>query len=128
MHPNEQLVRTQIEHFLAGNIAGWLEVVSEDLVVHVPPGHQLSGDYKRADVFVEKFIGKVMEFTGGVQVEVHDIFASDQYGVGIYTIRTQRDGTPYEWRHVNVYEFAEGKISVIWWTPFDQAKVAELFA
>lgn len=127
MHPNEQLARTQVEHFIAGNIPGWLETVSEDLVVHVPPGHQLSGDYKGAQAFVEKFIGRVMELTGGVQLEVHDVLASDDHAVGLYTIRTQREGSTYEWPHVNVYHFRDGKIREIWWTPFDQTKVAALF-
>ncbi len=128
MHPNEQLVRKQVEHFIAGNIPGWLETVSEDLVVHVPPGHPLSGDYSGSQQFVEKFIGKVMELTGGVQVEIHDILASDDHGVGLYKLRTERDGTAYEWPHVNIYHFNGGKISEIWWTPFDQEKVAALLA
>ena len=128
MHPNEQLVRRQVEAFIAGDIPGWLDTVSEDLVVHIPPGHQLSGDYHGGQHFVESFIGKVMELTGGVQVEIHDILASDDHGVGLYRIRTQRDGTSYEWSHVNVYHVTAGKISEIWWTPVDQAKVAALFS
>ena len=128
MHPNEQLVRKQIEHFIAGNIPGWLETVSEDVVIHIPPGHQLSGDYRGGQPFVEKFIGKVMELTGGVQVEIHDILASDEHGVGLYKLRTERDGAAYEWSHVNVYHFSGGKISEIWWTPFDQEKVAKLLS
>ncbi len=128
MHPNEQLVRAQVEHFMAGNISGWLEAVSADLVVHVPPGHELSGDYHGSQHFVENFLGRVMELTGGVQLEPHDIVASDDHGFGLYTIRTQRDGTTYEWRHVNVYGFRGGKITEIWWMPFDQEKVAALFA
>lgn len=128
MHPNEQLVRTQVEAFIAGDIPAWLDTVADDLLVHIPPGHQLSGDYAGSQQFVETFIGSVMELTGGVQLEIHDILASDEHGIGLYSIRTQRDGTPYEWSHVNIYHFADGKISEIWWTPFDQAKVAELFS
>lgn len=128
MHPNEQLVRTQVQCFIAGDIQGWLDVVSDDLVVHVPPGHRLSGEYKGSQQFVERFIGKVMELTGGVHLEVHDVLASDDHAVGLYTIRTERDGSTYEWQHVNVYHVADGKITEIWWTPFDQTKVAALFA
>lgn len=127
MHPNERLIRTQIERFIAGDISGWLALCTEDLVVHVPAGHRLSGTYEGAQTFVENFIGKVMELTGGVQLEPHHFFANDDVGVGIYTIRTQRDGVNYEWQHVNVYHFRDGKIAKIWWTPFDQAKVAALF-
>jgi ketosteroid isomerase-like protein len=128
MHPNEQLIRRQVESFIAGNIAGWLETVSDDLVVHVAPGHPLSGDYRGGQQFVERFIGKVMEITGGVNLEVHDIVASDEHGVGLYTVRTQRGGKTYEWSHTNVYHCRDGKITEIWWTPFDQAKVAELLS
>jgi len=127
MHANERLIRAQVERFIAGDIAGWLALCTSDLLVHVPAGHQLSGTYEGAQTFVEKFIGKVMALTGGVQVEPHDFFASDDRGVGIYTIRTQRNGVKYEWRHVNLYQFRNGKIAEIWWTPVDQAKVAALF-
>ncbi len=128
MHQHEQLVRTQVEAFIAGDIPAWLETVSDDLVVHVPAGHQLSGDYHGSQQFVEKFIGTVMELTGGVELEVHDVLASDEHGVGLYRIRTQRDGTAYEWPQVNVYHFDGGRISEIWWTPVEQEKVAALFA
>lgn len=128
MHPSEQLVREQVAHFIAGNIPGWLGVVSDDLVVHVPPGHQLSGDYHGAQKFVEQFIGTVMQLTGGVQLEIHDVLASDDHAVGLYRIRTERDGKAYEWAHVNVYHVEGGKIREIWWTPADQSKVAELFS
>lgn len=128
MHPNEQVIRTQVERFIAGDIPGWLETVSDDLVVHIPPGHQLSGDYHSGQEFVEKFIGRVVELTGGVHVEIHDVLASDDHGVGLYMNRTQRDGTTYEWAHVNVYHFGDGKITEIWWTPTDQEKIAALFS
>lgn len=128
MHPNETIVRTAVEHFRAGNVPGLLEVFADDLVVHVPPGHQLSGDYKGGKEFIEKFVGKVMELTGGVQLEPHDIFASDDHAVGLYTIRAERDGVAYEWSHVNVYHLGGGKIKEFWWTPFDQQKVAALLA
>ena len=97
-------------------------------MVHVPLGHPLSGDYSGSQQFVEKFIGKVMELTGGVQVEIHDILASDDHGVGLYKLRTERDGAAYEWPHVSIYHFNGGKISEIWWMPFDQEKVAALLA
>lgn len=128
MHPNEQIIRKQIERFCAGDIPGWAALCRSDLVVHIPPGHTLSGDYKGSQEFVERFIGNVMKRTGGVQLTPHHFFANDERGVGIYTIRTQRDGVNYEWQHVNVYAFRDGKISEIWWTPFDQAKVAKLLA
>ena len=128
MHPNEQLVRKQVESFIAGDIPGWLSAVSEGLVVHIPEGHRLSGEYKGSQAFVETFIAKLMEITGGIQLEIHDVLASDGHAVGLYTITTQRDGTPYEWSHVNVYHFADGKISEIWWVPADQSKVAALLA
>jgi hypothetical protein len=48
--------------------------------------------------------------------------------VGLYTIRAERNGAVYEWRHVNVYHVRGGQITEFWWTPFDQQTVAELFA
>ncbi len=128
MHPNAEIVLKSVEYFKAGNIAGLLEVFADDLVVHVPPGHQLSGEYKGNRQFIEQFIGKVMELTEGVQLEIHDVLASDDHAVGLYKIRAERGGTVYEWQHVNVYHLGGGQITEFWWTPFNQQTVAELFA
>jgi ketosteroid isomerase-like protein len=128
MHPNAEVVHKSVEYFKAGNIPGLLEVFAKDLVVHVPPGHQLSGEYRGRQQFIERFIGRVMELTEGVQLESHEVLASDDHAVGLYTIRAERKGTVYEWRHVNVYHDSGGQITEIWWTPFDQQTVADLFA
>lgn len=127
MHPNERLIRTQVESFIAGDIPAWLETVADDLVVHVPDGHQLSGDYHGSQRFIEQFVGRVMELTGGVQLEIHDILADDEHAVGLYRITTQRDGEAYQWAHVNVYHVRDELIREIWWTPVDQQQVAALF-
>lgn len=128
MHRNEKIIRRLVDHFIAGNIEGFVGMLTDDVVVHVPAGHQLSGDYKGPKEFVEKFVGRVMELTGGVQLEKHDILASDDHAVGLYTIRTQRNGISYEWQHVNVYHVRDGKVAEFWWTPFDQPAVSRLFA
>lgn len=129
MHRHEKLVREQIQAFIDQDVPAWRALVTDDLTVHVPSGHPLSGDYRGADEFMARFFGPVMERTGGVEVaDVHDVLASDDHAVGLYRMRSQRDGKPYEWLHTNIYHFSDGLISEIWWNPFDEQTVAELLA
>lgn len=123
MHHHERLVRTQIEDFQKGDIEGWLSCVADDLVVHVAPGHRLLGDYHGSQQFIEQFMGPVMELTGGVEAEPHDVLASDEHAVSLFTIRAQRNGIDYEWRLVDVYHIKDGKIAEMWWNPFDKDTV-----
>lgn len=129
MHANEQVIRTALGAFTSGDMDGFSDVISDDIVVHVPGNHQLAGEYKGKDEFLGKFIAKAIELTGGsVQIEAHDFLASDDHAVGVYVMRAERDGRSAEWRHINVYHVGDGKITEVWWNPFDRETVDELFA
>jgi ketosteroid isomerase-like protein len=129
MHPNEQLIRQALDAFLAGNVEAFAQTLSDDFVIHIPGTHPLAGDYKGRESFLGEFIGRVMELTGGtLQIEVHDVLASDDHAAGIYVFRAQRDGQSAEWHHVNVYHVRDGKIAEVWWNPVEQDVVDRLLA
>ncbi len=120
----EQVLRQVYEAFGAGDMERLAELFAEDVVVHVPPGLPISGDYNSRDEFFSGMLGKVVDTLGGPpQLEVLDILASEDHAVGLLHIRAQRDGTSYEWRHVNVYHIRDGQVTEFWWTPFDQEAV-----
>jgi hypothetical protein len=37
----------------------------------------------------------------------------------LYTIHVERNRTAYEWRHTNTYRVIDGRITVLWWSPFE---------
>jgi ketosteroid isomerase-like protein len=126
MRQNEQVVRDAVDAFKAGDVERFAGLLADNVVVHVPPGLPVSGDYRSRDEFLNGMVGKVVGALGGPpQIEVHDFVSSDDHVVGLYTIRAQRGDKNYEWRHVNVYHVSGGKITEFWWSPFDQEVVKQ---
>lgn len=120
MNDNEQTVRGAFEAFASGDMATVQSIFADDIVVHVPPGLPISGDHHGWDGFVHGMLTRlVAALDGPPQVEVHDFTASDEHVVGLYTIHVERNHDAYEWRHTNTYCVADGRITELWWSPFD---------
>lgn len=120
MNENVQVVREAVKAFQAGDLEALQSHFADDVVVHVPPGLPISGDHRGWEAFISDMLGKVVAALGGPpQLEVHDFTSSGDHVVGLYTITAQRNGTTYQWPHVNVYHVAEGRIAEFWWNPFD---------
>ncbi len=120
MNENERTVRQAVDAFVAGDMDTLRTLFADDVVVHVPPGLPMSGDHQGFDAFMSDMLGTLVGALGGPpQLEVHDFTSSDDHVVGLYRVRAERDGTAYEWPHVNVYHVANGRITEFWWNPFD---------
>lgn len=117
MHANEKVLRAALDAIAARDPVAFAEVAADDMVVHVPGRSRLAGDLRGRGVFG----AKVRELTGGtLTIETHDVLASDDHAVGIYTMRVDCGDGSVEWRHVNVYHIREGKIVEVWQNPFEQ--------
>lgn len=126
MRQNEKVVRDALDAFISGDIERLSGFLTDDLVVHVPDGLPIGGEYHSRDEFLGGMLGKVVAALGGPpQLEVHDITSSDDHVVGIYTISATKGGTRYEWRHTNIYHVTGDKISEFWWNPYDHETVKE---
>jgi ketosteroid isomerase-like protein len=125
LHPNERILRRALAALAAGDTGAVAEVIADDVVVHFPGASALAGDHRGRGALG----ALVRALTGnGLEVEAHDVLASDGHAVGIYRMRARRDGRPVEWRHVNVYHIRDGKIVEVWQHPFDQAVVEACFS
>lgn len=121
MNRNEQVVREAVDAFIAGEMHTLKSILADDVVVHAPPGLPISGEHRGWDAFMTNMLGKVVAALGGPpHLEVHDFTSSDDHVVGLYTIRAERNGSTFEWPHMNVYHVSDERITEIWWTPFDQ--------
>lgn len=128
-HPNATVIETALKAFQSGDQEGFVALLADDIVVHVPGSHQLSGDYKGKQEFLTGFIAKAMELTAGnITIERHDILGGDEHVVGIYTFGIKREGRSFSWPHVNVYHVRDGKIAEVFWTPFEQAEVEKFLS
>ncbi len=120
MNDNEKTVRQACEAFTSGDMETVKSIFADDVVVHVPSGLPMSGDHHGWDAFVNDMLTRlVASLDGPPQLDARDFTASDDHVVGLYTIHAERNHIAYEWRHTNTYRVIDGRISELWWSPFD---------
>ncbi len=92
-HPNAAHIRELFAAFRNGDVAAIERVVPGDTVWHFPGrAGRLAGAHRgRAAIFA--FLGRVVELTGGTfELELHDVLASDNWAVALFTGRAERNG------------------------------------
>jgi len=126
MHANEKLLRMVIEARLAGDRQRLGEGgMHPDVLIHFPGRSRLAGDHRGPGALNEAAIA----ITGNpLMLDVHDVMASDDHAVGVYTITARRPGATLSWRHMNLYLVRDERIVEVWQHPFDQGLVDAFFA
>jgi ketosteroid isomerase-like protein len=127
-HPNEDRMRKGYEAFMAGDMTALDQLLTDDVVWHVPGRHSLAGDYEGKQA-VFGFFAKNMEMTGGTfRLELHDILANDEHGVALVVATGEREGNRLEDRQVHVLHVREGKVAEFWAHPGDAYAVDEFLS
>lgn len=118
-HPNEDLIRRGYEAFSRADVPTMSELLTDDVVWHVPGHGPLAGDHEGKDAVLAMF-ARLAEITGGTfRIEVHDILANDEHGVALQRATAERGGKSWEGISVQVFHFRDGKASESWLHPFD---------
>lgn len=63
-HPNEAVVRRAYEAQARGDIEGYIDLLSEDFVLHIPGRSQIAGDYRGKEE-VRRHFREIAEISGG---------------------------------------------------------------
>ena len=85
-----------------------LAACSDQITFQVPGKSRLAGKYTKSNV-VQEFATKLKELSNGsLQIEVHDILASDRHATVLASDRITRDGKTIELRTVHVWRFENG--------------------
>jgi len=109
-HPKETWLQELYARFAAGDLAGFLDGCTDDVVFAVPGYASVSGTYRR-DTF-EAWIGGVIGRTGGTfREDVLDVVANDEHGVLLLLHLFDRDDQHYEYQTAHLVEFRDGKIA-----------------
>lgn len=113
-HPHSQLLEKLYADFSKGDLRAVLDACSDQMTFQVPGKSPLAGKYDKK-TFVPGFAAKLQELSGGtLQLEVHDIMASDRHAVALATAKLTRGGKTLEYRTVHVWRFEGGK-PVAWY-------------
>jgi uncharacterized protein len=127
-HPNEDLIRRGYDAFSRGDMDTLRELFHPDIVWHAPGRSQLSGDHRGVDTVLGYF-ARTMELTGGAfRVEVHDVVANDEHGVGLHKVYAERQGRSLEDNSTLVFHVRDGKVTEVWQYWADLYAADELFA
>lgn len=119
-HPNEAPVRRAYEAQARGDIEGYIDLLSENFVLHIPGRSQIAGDYRGKEE-VRRHFREIAEISGGTfRTEIHDILASDDHDVGLVNARAERDGRLVDLPRVHVWHVRDGQLAELWLHPVDQ--------
>jgi ketosteroid isomerase-like protein len=119
-HPNEILVRKVYEAQGRGDIDGYLELLSDDFVLHIGGRSQIAGEYRGKEEVRRHFQEIAQLSRGTFRTEVHDALASDEHVVGLLNARAEREGVPVDLPRVHVWHVSDGSLSELWVHPADQ--------
>ncbi len=119
---NVDVVRSYIDAVGRFDLETAGELVSEDVVMHIPGRSPMSGEIRGRDGLIGMF-ERTREMAGGQMPvpDVHDITASDDHVVALLT----RTLLGVEARAAIVYHVMDGKITEIWPHEQDQYSLDE---
>ncbi len=127
-HPNEDLIRQGYDAFSRGDMDTLRALFHPGIVWHAPGRSQLSGDHQGVDAVLGYF-ARTMELTGGsFRVEVHDVVANDEHGVGLRKVYAERGGQALEDNTTLVFHLRDGRVTEVWQYRADPYAADELFA
>jgi uncharacterized protein len=127
-HPNEDLIRRGYDAFSRGDMQILHDLFHPDVVWHAPGRGLLAGDHQGVDAVLGYF-GRTMELTdGNFRVEVHDVVANDEHGVGLNSVHAERGGRTLEDNNTLVFHVRDGKVTEVWQYWSDQYAADELFS
>lgn len=118
-HPNVEILQRFYAAMSRRDVAGMLELCSDDVTFQVPGRSRLAGKFTRA-TFGPQFVEKVSELSGATfAADLHDILASDQHGLVLTTNTLTRAGARQEYRAVHVWRIQGGKLLAWYLYPRD---------
>ncbi len=123
-HPNAALIERMYAALAEGNYPPILtELFSEDVVWHLPGAHPLSGDHRGRDA-----VFAAMRTFEGIQLELHDVLASDEHAVALLRARGSRKEKQYGALEIDVFHIKDGRISEFWSFSEDQRLTDEFWS
>jgi len=134
-HPNVERMRRAYEAFMKGDAETIRELLTDDLVWHVPGRHRFSGDHNKAEVMAlfEEIIPEFNEAGDPVvstfDIEAEDIVADDRWAFVRAHWNHTRDGKRFDQRGVEVFRLTpDGRIAEFWAFMRDTAAFDEFFS
>jgi ketosteroid isomerase-like protein len=124
---NLKLMQQVYEAFTRGDLQGAASFWTPDCTHHYPGRSPLAGSHSGVENAIA-FAVKMFELTDGVEMEVLDVAASDEYAYALLNTRYHKGGNTLEMRFTNISRIRDGKIAEFWTYPDDQYAVDEFWS
>jgi ketosteroid isomerase-like protein len=125
-HPNEELARSATEALSKGDMEGFMNLHTDDTILHFPGRGPMAGDYRGKDGLGQLFQKQMQMLDSPPEIENHDILANDEHAVVLNNTRGTRGGKTLEQQQVVVMHIKDGKIAEVWLQFSDQQGMDEL--
>ncbi len=100
------------------------KTLSEDVVWHLPGRHPASGDHEGR----EAVFAAMRYFDGSVQLELHDVLASDDHAVALLRATGSRGEKQYSANEIDIIHVRDGKVTEFWSFSEDQRLTDEYWS
>jgi uncharacterized protein len=126
-HPNVDAVRRGYAAF-AGTMDTLSEIMTNDVVWHVPGRSSIAGDYQGRGATFDYF-ARLHELTDGTyQAELHIAVGDDEHVISVDHSSAMRGDTSYGETELVVFRFRDRQIAEVWQAPMNLYTHDKFFA
>jgi len=128
-HPNAAAVRTLFEAFEKRDIAAATSLIADDAVWRFPGKRgRIAGEH-RGHPGIIAFLAQVMAFTSGTfHLELHDVTASDDHVVVLFTGHGERNGKQLNNPTCLQIRMENGRVAELWEFVWDLEHVEDFWS
>jgi uncharacterized protein len=109
-------------------LEGMRDLLSEDVVWHVPGASAVAGEHRGIDAVLEYLDTRRRMTDSTFRITVHGVAMIADRVVQLAGGRAERAGRERTWETVGVFRVAEGRIAECWLVPFDQAVFDDIWS
>jgi RNA 2',3'-cyclic 3'-phosphodiesterase len=118
----------QSRSYAEGAVEGVRELLSEDVVWHVPGRSAIAGEHRGRDAVLAYFDARRRMSGATFRVTVHGIARIGERVVQLAGGRAEFGGRETTWETVGVFTVRDGRIAECWLVPFDQDAFDEIWS
>lgn len=114
-----ELHRRQGEMYAGGPLEAVAELLSEEIVWHVPGGSPIAGDHRGVPAVLDYFAKRRERAAATMRMHPGRALADGEAVVQLVDGTARIGGEEVDWRTVGVYRVEEGLVREVWLVPLD---------
>jgi ketosteroid isomerase-like protein len=113
-HPNERLIRELYRLLAEGDLSGYFELLTDDVVFHVGGDSLVAGDHAGKEAVLGLGVRILEETAGTFRTVLLGVLANDTFVVTLHRWTAERRGLQIAMDNFNVYRVEDGRVAERW--------------